>query len=165
MPVWPRSSCASGPIPKHGLTPFLSLHPNSASQPVWFPVCAVLQINSANAGSPASPRLEPPLQSRHRNRPEPYPSISPFSAEPARSSDPIDRFQRHWTISTPETELKSATLSICFGPRSHPFPLSLIALPRRDPDSVNKYQTWRLWVSTLSQVNSGCPCFLSTFFA
>ena len=138
MPVWPRSSCASGPIPKRGLTPFLSLHPNSASQPVWFPVCAVLQINSVNAGSPVSPRLEPPLQSRHRNQPEPYPSISPSSAEPARSSDPIDRFQHHWTISMPETELKSPTRSICLIHWEHPFPLSPIALPRRDSDLVKK---------------------------
>ena len=79
----------------------------------------------------ALPRLEPPLQSRHRNRPEPYSSIRPSSADPARSSDPIDRFQHHLTISMPETALQSATLSICLTHWSHPFPLSLIASSQR----------------------------------
>jgi hypothetical protein len=132
------SSCGSAQDRKRGLTPFPSSHPNSASQPVWLPVCAVLLISSAGIGSRALPRLEPPLQSRHRNRPEPYPFIRPSSADPARSSDPVDRFQHHCTFSMPETALQSATLSICLTHRSHPFPLSLIALPCRAPDLVNQ---------------------------
>jgi len=59
MPILSQSCVGSVPIRTPGLKPSRASDRNSASQPDWFPACAILQIVSAGAGSRAPPWRAP----------------------------------------------------------------------------------------------------------
>jgi putative transposase len=71
MQNWRRSFCALVPIQKHGLTPFPALAANSISLQGYFPICAILRINSAGGGSRALPQLKLPSLRLRRDWPDP----------------------------------------------------------------------------------------------